>query len=86
MSRIKGKENKKLDERSFNDAVKGDILCINCLLLGYYVNRRQHTLEPSTIEGGGGIKRQSTLTLYYKWQILWRRRQMATKDLILKRK
>jgi hypothetical protein len=47
MSRIKGKRNTELDERSFSDAAKGDILCINYFLLGYYVNRRQHTLEVS---------------------------------------
>ena len=50
------------------------------------VSRRQHTSESSTREGGSGIKRQSTLTLYPKGHILWRRRQMETKDIILKRK
>ena len=44
----KGKRNTELDERSCSDAAKGEILCINYLLLGYYVSKRQHTVEFST--------------------------------------
>ena len=42
-------------------------------------SRRQHILETPTKEGGGGIRRQSTLTLYSKGQNLWRRRQMTNR-------